>query len=128
MARSPTRPVGQRGEEIAARFLVRRGYRLVERNHRTRFGEIDIVAKDGETLVFVEVKARQETASAPPQVGVSLRKRVRLARLARGYLAYRGLAEGKCRFDVVAVTLGPPGAAPRVDHFRGAFLADGWIL
>lgn len=126
-ARRPTRPAGQAGEEIAARFLERHGFRILARNLRSRLGEIDLIARDGGTLVFVEVKARRGPGSEPPQVAVDARKRLRLARLALHYLARQWLADLACRFDVVAVTLEPDGdAASRVEHFPGAFRQDGW--
>ncbi len=125
MARPPTRPLGQLGEEIAARFLERRGFRILARNLRSRLGEIDLVARDGPTLVFVEVKARRHRRGDPPQAAVDARKQARLARLAIDYLAREWLGELACRFDVVAVSL-EPGGAPRVEHFPGAFAADGW--
>ena len=126
MTRPPTRPLGQLGEDVAARFLERRGYRILARNLRSRLGEIDLVARDGGTLVFVEVKARRGGAGEPPQVAVDARKRSRLARLALEYLAREWLRDLACRFDVVAVTLDAAGGPPRVEHFPGAFAADGW--
>ncbi|MBI4011164.1 MAG: YraN family protein [Candidatus Rokubacteria bacterium] len=132
MGKRPTRPVGQLGEEVAARFLEARGFRILARNLRSRLGEIDLVARDGATLVFVEVKARRGPASEPPQVSVDGRKRSRLARLALDYLAREWLRDLACRFDVVAVTFdpgdpgSPAGAPPCVEHFPGAFAADGW--
>jgi putative endonuclease len=126
MAKPATGPIGQRGEEIAARFLRRRGVTIVERNLRSRLGEIDLVGRDGSVVVFVEVKARRGVAPDPPQGAVDARKRMRLARLARGYVASRRLGNQRCRFDVVAVTLGEAGDDARVEHFRGAFRVDGW--
>jgi putative endonuclease len=99
---------------------------VVARNLRSRLGEIDLVARDGSTLVFVEVKARAGDAPAPPESAVDSRKRARLGRLALGYLAARRLADRPCRFDVIAVALGPDGTATVVRHLRGAFELDGW--
>jgi len=129
VARRATRPLGQRGEEVAARFLRRRGVTILERNFRSRLGEIDLIGRDGATVVFIEVKARQAGGGDPPQAAVDARKRTRLARLALGYLARQGWAEAPCRFDVVAVIFDPrdaAGSAPRVEHFPGAFLVSGW--
>ncbi len=129
MAKPPTRPVGQLGEDVAARFLESRGFRILARNLRSRLGELDLVARDGATLVFVEVKARRGRPGDPPQVGVDARKRSRLARLALDYLAREWLQDLACRFDVVAVTFDTgdaEGGPPRVEHFPGAFAADGW--
>ena len=124
-----TRPVGQLGEALAAGYLESQGFEILARNLRSRLGEIDLVARSGRTLVFVEVKTRRGRSGDPPQAGVDRRKQVRLARLAAEYLARarRGLCA--CRFDVVAVTLevdDAAGAAPRVEHFPGAFAVDGW--
>ena len=124
--RPSTRPLAQAGEAIAARFLEARGLRIVARNLRSRLGELDLVARDGAVLVFVEVKTRLGTRGDPPQAAVGGRKQARLARLALDYLAREWLRDLACRFDVVAVTLDPEGGPPRVEHFPGAFAADGW--
>lgn len=94
------------GEEAAARHLEAAGYRIVCRNYRCRLGELDIVAWDGPTLVFVEVKTRRGRGACPEEA-VDGWKRARLARLARHFLASCGLGDVDCRFDVVAV--GPAG-------------------
>jgi putative endonuclease len=127
--RGSTPPLGQLGEQIAARYLEARGFEILARNLRSRLGEIDLIAQDGPTLVFVEVKTRRGRPADPPQAGVDARKRTRLARLALDYLAREWLRDLACRFDVVAVTLDPDnaeGGRPRVEHFPGAFAADGW--
>jgi putative endonuclease len=116
---------------VAVDFLTRRGLQILGRNLRSRLGELDILARDGPTLVFVEVKTRRAGAADPPQVAVHARKQARLVRIALGYLAARRLGNQPCRFDVVAVTMGtappgPTGAAPRVDYFQDAFRLDGW--
>ncbi|MDP2702007.1 MAG: YraN family protein, partial [Candidatus Rokubacteria bacterium] len=77
---------GIKCEEEAARFLTRCGYDILEKNVRTRLGEIDLVAKQGKTLVFVEVKTRKDLAGDPPQAAVNTRKQNRLGKLAHGYL------------------------------------------
>jgi len=121
-----TRALGVLGEEAAARFLARRGFTILERNLRSRWGELDLVARDGHTVVFVEVKARREGAGDPPQAAVDARKQARLARLALAYLARRRLGEPPCRFDVVAVTVDRTGAVQAIRHFPDAFRLDGW--
>lgn len=126
MGRGSTRPLGRIGEDIAVRFLTRRGLTIVGRNLRSRLGEIDLVGRDGSVVVFVEVKARHVSPGDPPQAAVDGRKQARLVRLALGYLARHRLTECRCRFDVVAVTLDQTGDAIRVDHFPGAFVTDGW--
>lgn len=126
MKRRPTQPLGRTGEEIAARFLEARGFEIVARNVRSRRGEIDLVARDRGTLVFVEVKTRTGPTPDPPAAGVDARKRQRMARLALGYLARAWLRDLRCRFDVVAVTLDPAGGPPAIAHFPGAFAVDAW--
>lgn len=112
--------LGDRGEEAAARHLQALGYVVLERRYRTRAGEIDLIARDGDTLVFVEVKARSSLACGRPSEAIDWRKRGRIARAASLYLARRGGCESPCRFDVVEV-LEEPGSAPRVRLIRNAF-------
>lgn len=97
--------LGLRGEDIAARELKRRGYRIVERRWRSKLGEIDLIARDGETLVVVEVKARSREDYGPPADAVDGVKRKRLVRLAKAYLRARSLGATTVRFDVVGVRL-----------------------
>ncbi len=99
-----TRERGQRGEDRAARALARRGYRIVERNYRCRLGEIDIVARDGETLVFVEVRSRADGRHGSGLDAVSPRKQRQVARVAEQYLVARRPQFDSCRFDVVGIT------------------------
>jgi len=124
-ARPPTRALGRVGEAAAARFLERRGLVILARNLRSRLGEIDLVARDGSTLVFVEVKARRGLPGDPPEAAVDARKRARLSRLALGYLAARRLGERSCRFDVVGVSLDEAGGVTGVRHVRHAFGLEG---
>jgi putative endonuclease len=107
--------------------LERRGLVVLERNLRSRLGEIDILARDGPTLVFVEVKARRGSPGDPPEAAVNARKRVRLARVALGYLAARRLGERSCRFDVVGVSLDEAGRVTGARHIRSAFDLGGWV-
>jgi putative endonuclease len=114
------RRTGAAAEAAAAAFLERAGLRVVERNVRFSHGEIDLVCRDGDVLVFVEVKSRRAHWDDGPAAAVSGLKQWRLTRLARHYLKWRRLGEPRCRFDVVAVTT--DGAdAPTVRHLRGAF-------
>ena len=114
---------GAHGEAVASAALVRRGYRIVERNYRTRWGELDVVAYDGDTLVFVEVKARRGAQFGEPAFAVDRRKQRRLVRLAQQYLLRRRLGEPLCRFDIVVVDERPEGP-PRVDVITNAFDAS----
>jgi putative endonuclease len=116
------RRTARRGEGLAAAFLRLKGYTIEARNWRCAFGEIDIVARDGDTLVFVEVKARRDRSAGTPEEAVDLRKRRRLVRLAQAYLARRTGPEQPCRFDVIAVETGR--VLPTIRHVRSAFRAD----
>ena len=121
--------LGQRGEAAAARFLKKKGYVLVARSDRVRLGEIDLVAVDGRTVVFVEVKTRRSHASGHPADAVDEDKQRRLTRLALTYLKRHNLLENPARFDVVAVTWADDHAAPVIEHFQNAFEAVGrWQL
>jgi putative endonuclease len=116
--------VGKRGEDLACGELVRRGYEVLDRRYRTRYGEIDIIARHQGVLVFVEVKARTTGRYGTGLEAVTAWKRRRLAAMASDYLARRHLENWPCRFDVVAVTLAAEtGAAPLVEVISGAFTA-----
>ncbi|MGH9321126.1 MAG: YraN family protein [Vicinamibacteria bacterium] len=108
--------LGARGESVAARELKRRGYEILERRWRCRIGEIDIVARDGETLVIVEVKARARADFGAPVNAVNREKRRRLERLARAYLKARRLQDVMVRFDAVGVTF-LPDQSPRIEVY-----------
>lgn len=114
------RSIGGSGEDIAAVFLQRLGYVILTRNYRRRFGEIDIVAEEGDILVFVEVKTRSSAAFGSPLEAVDSRKQRRMARAALDYLSRSKQHGRQARFDVVAVLLQPQGS-PRIEHIRNAF-------
>ncbi len=116
--------LGKSGETYACRELERRGYAIVARRFRTRMGEIDIIARDGETLVFVEVKARRSTRYGTPAEAVTWHKRQRLLRMAAEYVLLRGVANANCRFDVVSIVFAG-GLRPRIEVFKSAFDARG---
>jgi putative endonuclease len=120
--------LGLIGEEEAARFLSRSGYAILDRNVRTRAGEIDLVAKEGKTLVFVEVKTRKDAApgDAPPQAAVNTRKQNRLGKLAHGYLKAKRLRQIPCRFDVVSVIFNDEGGVKAIRHIPNAFSVAPW--
>ena len=119
---SDRRGVGRRGEELAARHLQLLGLTVVERNVRLPWGEIDLVAREGEELVFVEVKTRIGDESTAPDELVDAAKLARLERLAVGYVERIGDPDVPWRVDVVAVVLGRDGRVVRIDHLTGAFL------
>jgi putative endonuclease len=116
--------LGKSGENYACRELERRGYAIVARRFRTRGGEIDIIARDGETLVFVEVKARRSCRYGTPLDAVTPFKRHRLMRMAAEYVLLKGVSNAFCRFDVVSVLFGE-GLRPRVEVVKNAFDARG---
>jgi putative endonuclease len=110
---------GKKGEELAAAHLAEAGYRIIERNYRCFFGEIDIVAEEGEILVFVEVKSRRSDAYGVPQLAVGREKQKKISRIALHYLSEHRLNHRPARFDVVAVKLLPAGH--RIELIRNAF-------
>lgn len=115
--------LGRRGEELAAALLEGKGMVIVGRNVRTRYGELDLIARDGDTVVFVEVRSRTHTEHGDPLETVSRAKQVRVTRMARWYLAAHRLpADTYCRFDVVGVVFAP-GRPPRLTHVVNAFWA-----
>jgi putative endonuclease len=116
---------GQRGEAVAARHLKRLGYKIVGRGSHVRRGEIDLIAVDGQTVVFVEVKTRRTHDAGHPADAVDYEKQDRLTRLALVYLKRHGLLEVRSRFDVVAITWPKTQRHPTVEHFKYAFEAIG---
>jgi putative endonuclease len=110
--------VGGYGERLACRYLVSQGLELLDRNWRSRAGELDVVARDGDDLVFVEVKTRRSTRYGHPAEAVVPAKARRLRRLAGLWLAANGMRGERIRFDVISVLLGRSVA---VQHLRGAF-------
>ncbi|WP_370614754.1 YraN family protein [Mumia sp. Pv 4-285] len=110
--------VGAHGENVAADYLRSRGMQVLARNWRCRWGEIDIVAQDGETLVFCEVKTRRTTTHGTPLEAITAQKAARLRRLAGAYLAQQDRRAAGVRIDVVAVLLPRRGAAS-VTHVPG---------
>jgi len=115
--------LGEIGEDLAVQELERLGYAVVARRYRRRYGEIDIVAVDGPTIVFVEVKARDGLQFGPAAEAVTAIKRRRLVATARDFLLRHRLEARPCRFDVVAVHVGADG--PEFQVFRNAFDAAG---
>jgi putative endonuclease len=113
------RQLGDHGEELAAVALKKQGYKILERNYVTPLGEIDLIARQGKTLVIVEVKTRKSLRFGIPQEAVGAAKQAKLRRLADYYLKDRRRTGAPVRFDVVAVTLA--GETPRVEIIPNAF-------
>jgi putative endonuclease len=119
------RSLGQRGERAAARYLRRQGYKIVGRGERDHFGELDLVAVDGRTIVFVEVKTRTSHEAGHPAEAVGPEKQKRLTRLALAYLKRHDLLENAARFDVLAITWPDGAKRPTIEHIKNAFEAVG---
>lgn len=115
----PRSRLGQKGERIAVRSLKRRGYRLRDTNYRAPSGEIDLVAEDGDTVVFIEVKTRTSQEFGGPLESITPRKQHRIVQAARHYLTRHRLAGRPVRFDVVGIEL--TSRRPRITVVQGAF-------
>lgn len=133
MSDSKRNLLGQRGEELAVRYLLDAGYRIIERNYRNRYGEIDIIAQEcsrsafftiSKVLVFVEVKTRKNDRFSHPAEAVTARKQLQISRVALEYLSQNNLTESDARFDVVAI-LFPDNGTPRIELIRNAFEVSG---
>ena len=111
---------GKNAETVAARALKKNGYRILEKNFKTREGEIDIIAMDGDALVFVEVKARASGTAGSPKEAVTWQKQKRISKAAQYYLKTQKAETARSRFDVVAITYS--GASePSIEIIRNAF-------
>ena len=112
--------LGKSGEDLACRELRRRGYEILARRFRTRVGELDIVARDGPTIVFVEVKTRTSAAYGAPYEAVGPRKQYKIWLMATDYLQRRGWNDKPCRFDIVAISVERDGRR-RIEVLTSAF-------
>jgi putative endonuclease len=121
----PRRTLGAQGEQLAAEHLERLGYEILARNYRTRFGELDLVARDGRTLVFCEVKSRQAVAAGrSPFESIHPAKRRRVRRMAGQWLAAGSGSRPylpEIRFDAIGVTFDRAGRLVGLEHLEGAF-------
>jgi putative endonuclease len=115
----PRHVVGKAGEEAAVQYLRQHGYRILERNYRCRFGEIDLIARDGRMLAFVEVKTRRSQKYGPAAAAVTLQKQRHLIKASQAYLIQRKKAAELCRFDVVTVEL--DAQQPHIELIKDAF-------
>jgi putative endonuclease len=114
---------GRKAEALAAAWLQRQGFEILDKNHSVRRGEVDLVCREGEVLCFVEVRSRGSDAQGGPEETVGVRKARRVVAAATDWALSHGGLEQAIRFDVVAVTLGPDG--PSFELFRDAFDASG---
>ncbi|MHB9025101.1 MAG: YraN family protein [Armatimonadota bacterium] len=114
--------LGALGERHAARALRAAGLQIIEGNYRTKRGELDLIAREGDTLVFVEVRTRTSTHTQTPLASVDAAKQARIIRLAHRYRQARRLPECSCRYDVVEVLATAEGEVQEVRHVPGAFI------
>ena len=119
MSHDPRQALGISGEDLACAELQRRGYAILERRYRTRLGEIDIIAREGATIVFVEVKTRLTDEFGGAAAAITRWKQRRIARMALDYLSRQRVQDCPCRFDVVAIDFEREG--PRVTVYANAF-------
>ena len=117
--RREKKELGRKGEEVALRFLKKKGYRIIEKNYVCKMGEMDIIAKEKDTLAFIEVKTRTSTEFGPPQLAVTPSKQRQLSKVALSYLNKKQLNDVKARFDVVAILLGQKGE--EIELIKDAF-------
>ena len=111
--------LGKKGEELAFRFLKKRGYRIIEKNYSCKMGEMDLIATEKDTLVFIEVKTRTSTLFGPPQLAVNSSKQRQLSKVALNFLKEKNLEDVRARFDVVAILVGPKGE--EIELIKDAF-------
>ena len=111
------RETGTQYEERAAEYLIAQNYQILERNYRIRSGEIDIIARDGTVLVFIEVKYRKNDESGNPLEAVDIRKKRKIIKVARYYLYQKKYGDVPCRFDVIGI------CGSHIEHMKDAFWA-----
>src|SRR5687768_7301049 len=121
----PQESFGNRGERAAVKFLKRQRYKILHRGYRILGGELDIVAVEGRTVVFVEVKTRASHDAGHPAEAVDIHKQRQLTQLALAYLRRYRLLDYSARFDVVAITWPLNQKRPTIEHFKNAFEATG---
>lgn len=112
--------LGKNGEVIAATYLQKRGYKIIGKNYHCKFGEIDVIAFDGDCLVFIEVKTRSSTSFGTPAAAVDFRKQKQISKAAHAYLRDKQMMDCNTRFDVVGITV-QNKKPPKVELFTNAF-------
>jgi len=117
--------LGDRGERAAVKYLKQQGFRIIARQYRNSYGEVDIIAQDGKTMVFVEVKTRTSTNDGQPFEAVDTRKQEKITRIALAWLKQYDRLEQPARFDVVSILWPDDKGEPQIQHFRNAFEATG---
>jgi len=114
-----TKALGKSGEDRAVTFLEQKGYSIIRKNYRTADGEIDIIARDGDTIVFVEVKTRRSLAFGVPEAGVDFRKQKQIKKIAGQFISHYQLFDRNCRYDIVALYY--EGTAVEIKYIKNAF-------
>lgn len=114
--------LGSQGEALACQLLRRKGYKIIQKNYRSRLGQIDIIARDKDILCFIEVKTRSSTAFGEPQESVTVFKQGQIAKAAISFLKEKNLLQAKARFDVVAILHSATGW--QTDLIKDAFQLD----
>lgn len=117
--------LGDQGERTAVRFLKQQGYSILARQYRTDLGEIDIIALDGETIVFIEVKTRKSNAKGEPFEAVTRHKQSQLTRLACSFLKKQQMLKQPARFDIISILWCSESSTPEIQHFQNAFAPSG---
>jgi len=120
LAATDNKTLGERGEAIAAAYLKGQRFTIIERNFRCKGGEVDIIARDGKTLVFVEVKTRRTLTFGPPQMALTPFKQRQISKAALTWLAKKKQFGASARFDVIAIVV-PDHQVPEIEHIRNAF-------
>ncbi len=111
--------LGKKGEQLALHYLKKRGYRILEKNYVCKLGEMDLIAKEADTVAFIEVKTRTSTTFGPPQLAVNSAKQMQLSKVALNFLKEKRIEDAKARFDVVAILFGPRGT--EIELIKDAF-------
>jgi putative endonuclease len=118
---SSRKELGAKGEKLAAKYLKRKGYKIIQRNYTCKLGEIDIIAERDRTIVFAEVRTKQTEKFGPPQYSITAAKRRQISRAALCYIRENKLVGQSCRFDVIAITFSSESRRPRIEHIENAF-------
>lgn len=113
--------IGFEGEKLAAKYLKRKGYKIVQTNYRCKLGEIDIVAEQNKIIVFVEVRTKHSEKLGLPQYSVNTAKKGQISRAALCYIKEKKIVDQTCRFDVIAITFPSDSKEPRFEHIENAF-------
>jgi putative endonuclease len=112
--------LGQIGESLAAGFLENKGFSIIERNHRTPYGEIDLITKQDDSIVFIEVKTRASRSLGPPEISITRKKAEHMRRAAEYYIQQHSEVHNEWRIDVISVQIQAKETPPLIDHFENA--------